>query len=121
MLPQEQHEWGHLKWLGAGLALEGRQHVFGELHKATGAPRDHLAGLRLRELADRIASEPGCSLGITGAELDDATAMRRAAHDAIAHPERVHDIETEQCDMRRFEYVAASVEHDVRHVAVWPS
>jgi hypothetical protein len=40
--------------------------------------------------------------------------VARAAHHLIGDPNRVHDIEGEQRDVRRLEHVAAGVEHEIR-------
>src|SRR4051812_31653275 len=40
--------------------------------------------------------------------------MAGPAHHLVADAERVHDIEREQRDMRRLEYVAAGIEYEVR-------
>src|SRR5690348_10229039 len=39
--------------------------------------------------------------------------MRRSADDAIADPQRLHDVEAQQGDMRRLEQVATSIEYDL--------
>ena len=60
--------------------------------------------------------------------------MARPAHDFVGDAERIHDVEREQCDIRRLEDVAAGVEYEIgplagltvepisrRSVTFWPS
>jgi len=56
-----------------------------ELHEATRAPGQHLAGLALRKLVERVFRHAAGRLDVAGAHLDDAAAMGRTTHDAIAH------------------------------------
>ena len=47
----------------------GRQHGLAELHDAARAPRQHLLGLRLRQLVDGVVGETPERVDVAGAKL----------------------------------------------------
>src|SRR5215510_1586085 len=83
---------------------------------AAGAPRDH-AGLPLGEFVERVRCDAPGDIGVAGAQLNNPATMRRAAHHTISHAESVHNVERRQRHVRRLEYIAPGVEHEVRALA----
>ena len=109
----EQRERRHLERFRAARLLRRRQRHFGELDVAGRAPRQNLAGLAVRQLVERALGEAAERSEVARAQLLNAAAMGRAAHDLIADAERIHDIERKKRDVRRLEHVAAGVEDEI--------
>ena len=68
----------------------------------------------MRQLVERALGEAAERGEVARAQLLNAAAMGRAAHDGIADAERIHDVERKKRDVRRLEHVAAGVEDEIR-------
>ena len=92
----------------------GGQRDFLHLDLAARAPGDDARRAGTGEPLDRVERDPSRRLRVAALELLDAAAQRVAAHDLVAHPERVEHLQHQERDMRRLDDVAAGVEDDVR-------
>src|SRR6266852_8131064 len=116
MAVEIEHERRHFERAGAAHALYRGDRDLCELHMAARTPRENLAGLRLRQLVERVGGKAPGGFGVTGAQLKDAAAMARAPHHAIVGAQRVHDIEAQERDVWGLEHVAAGIEYKIRRV-----
>src|SRR5947208_13928944 len=80
---QEQKERRHVERLDATRAFDRRKRHLIELNETAWAPGQHLSALAARELGKRVFAKPARCVDIARAQLHDAAAMGRAAHDAI--------------------------------------
>jgi hypothetical protein len=116
ILADEQREWRHFERPRTARLFDRRQCRLGELHLTRRTPRQHLPALAARKLVERAFGDTAGCRDVAGAHLHDAAAMRRSAHHLIGDAERIHDVEGEECDVRRLEHVAAGVKNEIRRL-----
>jgi hypothetical protein len=69
------------------------------------------AGRGLPQPVDRAVGDAARGGEVARPELQHSTTGGRSAHDAVRHPHRVQNVQTQQRDMWRLHEVAAGVEH----------
>ena len=113
MVGEEDQERVQVEGPRAELRFIARQRDLADLQLAARAPREHGRGAGRGEAVDRGKADPRGVGEIAFAELVDAAALARPAHDLVIDAQQIEGVETQQRDVRRLQDVAAGVEDDV--------